>query len=343
VTFSTGTKPFYVLTADFNGDGKLDLAVADESANTVSILLGNGNGSFQTHVDYATGAAPTWIAAGDFNGDGKIDLVTSNANASTFSLLLGNGDGTFHAHIDTATGTGPLSIVAADLNGDGKLDVITANNGADTVSVFLGNGNGTFQTRSDYATGNGPTGVAVADLNGDGIADVATSNCGTPCTLELIGSNTVSVLLGTGGGALSLNQNYETGDSPNAIIVGDFNNDHKPDLAAGNFNALTVSVLLNTAGTKVALTSSPNPSDHGQPVTFTATVSPIIEGAGTPTGTVAFINGPSILGSAPLVNGVATLQSSTLTVGSHSITAAYNGNVMFNGSTSPTLIQVVLP
>ena len=154
---------------------------------------------------------------------------------------------------------------------------------------------------------------------------------------------TAVIALGAAWAPAQLLYSFETGDSPNAIIVGDFNNDHKPDLAAGNFNALTVSILLNTAGTKVSLASSPNPSHHGQTVTFTATVSPIIEGAGTPTGTVAFINGPSILGSASLVNGVATLQSSALTVGSHAITASYNGNVMFNGSTSPTLIQVVQP
>jgi hypothetical protein len=183
--------------------------------------------------------------------------------------------------------------------------VVTANNGDNTVSVFLGNGNGTFQARTDYETGVGPSSVVAADLNDDGVPDVITGNCGPSCGDFLIGTNSVSVLPGSGGGALGAHPDYETGDSPHQVVVGDFNNDGKADLAVGRVNALTVSVLLNTASTHIMLTSSPNPSHHGQTVPSTATVTPTVEGAGTPTGTVAFINGPTILGSATLSDGVA--------------------------------------
>ena len=169
--------------------------------------------------------------------------------------------------------------------------VVTANNGDNTVSVFLGNGNGTFQARTDYETGVGPSSVVAADLNDDGVPDVITGNCGPSCGDFLIGTNSVSVLPGSGGGVLGVHTDYETGDSPHQVVVGDFNNEGKADLAVGRVNALTVSVLLNTASTHITLTSSPNPSHHGQTVPST--------------GTVAFINGPTILGSATLSDGVA--------------------------------------
>ena len=154
----------------------------------MSVLLGNGDGTFQANQDFATGQQPVSVAIGDLNGDGRLDIVTANTSASSASVLLGNGDGTFQANEDYATGFAPFSVAISDLNGDGKPDIVTANRIASSVSVLLGNGDGTFQANQDYATGSAPRSVAIGDLNGDGWPDLVTANNH---------GDTVSVLLGT--------------------------------------------------------------------------------------------------------------------------------------------------
>lgn len=137
---SLGTSLSALVAADFNGDGKLDLAVTDSTANTVSILLGNGDGTFGPPSAIPVGNGPVAIVAGDFNNDGKLDLAVVNGVDGTVTLLLGNGDGTFTqaAGSPYPVGPGPSQIVAADFNGDGKLDlaVLTSTNDG-TVSIFL--------------------------------------------------------------------------------------------------------------------------------------------------------------------------------------------------------------
>src|SRR6266852_2860168 len=177
-TFATGTNPVSVAIGDFNGDGKLDLAVANSSSrsNTVSVLLGNGDGSFQPQTTFATGSTPTSVAIGDFNGDGKLDLAVANANSANVSVLLGNGDGSFQAQTTFATGFIPESVAIGDFNGDGKLDLAVANGGDNNVSVLLGNGDGSFQAQTTFATGTNPQSVAIGDFNGDGERDLAVAN-----------------------------------------------------------------------------------------------------------------------------------------------------------------------
>ena len=136
----------------------------------MSVLLGNGNGTFQGHVDYAALTAPASVATADFNGDGKLDLAVAAGSAGTVSLYLGSGTGTFQkTSVDYPIGNDPKGIIVADLNKDGKMDVAVANNGSASVSVLLGNGDGTLQTHKDTGIGNHPKGLAVADLNADGI------------------------------------------------------------------------------------------------------------------------------------------------------------------------------
>src|SRR5205085_11797771 len=163
---------------DFNGDGKADLAVAIDRDNLVNIFLGNGDGTFQSHVDYATGTDPLSVAVADFNGDGKTDLVLANAADSTVGILLGNGNGSFQTYVDYRTGAEPFWVAVGDFNGDGKMDLVTANvgNAGNTVSVLLGNGDGTFQPHVDYLTGSFPNSVAVGDFNRDGRKDLAVAN-----------------------------------------------------------------------------------------------------------------------------------------------------------------------
>jgi hypothetical protein len=144
--------------ADFDGDGKADLAVANRGDNSLSVLLGNGDGTFQTHVDYALGGGPSSVAYGDFNGDGRPDLVVAindSVAPSHLSVLLGNGDGTFQTHVDYTTGNLPGTVAIGDFNGDGKADLVCTTTLDNSVSVLLGNGDGTFRTHVDSATESG--------------------------------------------------------------------------------------------------------------------------------------------------------------------------------------------
>src|SRR6266511_3173780 len=136
--YPAGREPASVATGDLNGDGKPDLATANNAAGTASVLLNKGDGSFRAKRNYGTGRYSGSIAIGDLNGDGKPDLATANVNMSTVSVLLNRGDGSFPPKLDYGTGRGPTSVAIADLNGDGKPDLATANfNLAGTVSVLL--------------------------------------------------------------------------------------------------------------------------------------------------------------------------------------------------------------
>ena len=195
--------------ADFNGDGNLDLVTANVG-NNVSVLLGNGNGTFGTATSFSIGAAPVVsypeeVAVGDFNGDGKPDLVTANPGSNNVSVLLGNGGGAFGAAMNFSVGRYPFSVAVGDFNGDGKLDLVTANANGNNVSVLLGNGNGTFGAAANFSVGVNPAWVAMGDFSGDGKLDLVTANH--------LGNN-VSVLLGNGNGTFGPATNFSVGTSP---------------------------------------------------------------------------------------------------------------------------------
>jgi hypothetical protein len=344
--YLVGTFPVFVAIGDINGDGKADLAVTNHGQNngsesSVSVLLGNGDGTFQSQVQYRAGKNPHSAAIADFNEDGKQDLVVANQSSNTVSVLLGNGDGTFQASADYAAGDTPESVVLGDFNKDGKLDLAVANCGctsnAASVSVLLGNGDGTFQTHVDYPAEAYALSVAGGDFNGDGKADLVTANEFYPHV------SAVNVFLGNGDGTFRNYASYSTGLEPFSVAVGDVNNDGAPDLAAANFGDSTVSVLLNTGGTFVTTTSSSNPSKVGQPVTFTTTVTASLQGVGSPTGTVTFKDGVTTLGTASLSSGQASLTTSSLSAGKHNIRARYSGDITFNPHNALPIIQRVRP
>jgi hypothetical protein len=238
VNYTVGSTPAEDRVADLNGDGKPDLVIENSASNTVSVLIGNGDGTLKAAVNYATGTDPWSLAIGDVNGDGKPDLVICDETASTISVLLGNGDGTFQAHVDytTGAGTSPESMRLGDFNGDGKLDVVTANAGTSNLSILLNQGNGTFGAPSTFGTDSHPTSVAVGDLNGDGKQDVVTAN---------IDTSSVSVLMGNGNGTFQTDVNYACGSTPETVVLADLNGDGHPDIATANYVS-TASVLINS-------------------------------------------------------------------------------------------------
>ncbi len=237
--YATDLTPQDVAAADFNRDGKVDLAVATGN-NSVSVLLGVGDGTFPTHVEYPVPGHPSAIVTGDFNGDGKIDIATVDPYQSEISILLGNGDGTFQAHQEYLTGSHPVAMATADLNGDGKLDLVVVDFADNKVAVLLGNGDGTFKSHVDYATGNAPSAVTIGDFNGDGKLDLAVADNT---------DNTVAILLGNGDGSFQGPIPFPTAKLPNSVVAGDFNADGKLDLAVGTSNKAVSILLGNGDGT----------------------------------------------------------------------------------------------
>ncbi len=176
--FDAGSHAWCVAVGDINGDGRPDLAVANnDNPGTVSTLLGNGDGTFQTKVDQAPGFFAVSVALADLSGDGHLDLVVGYSGM--VSVLLGDGHGSFGSRTDYSISGVPYGLAIRDLNGDGKLDVVATNDSA-SVSVYLGDGVGGLGTRTDLATGPAPRSVLVADVNGDGKLDVVTANASGP-------------------------------------------------------------------------------------------------------------------------------------------------------------------
>ena len=233
-SFAVGSLPNNLAVADFNGDGKSDIAIVNGAApGTVGILLSNGDGTFQPRVDYAAGTSPLDARTGDFNGDGKIDLAV--ANSVGVNVMLGNGDGTFAAPTSYATAFGAHALVVGDFNNDGKLDIGTMNSGS--ASVLLGNGDGTFQAHKD-AVFIGNTNMIVGDFNHDGNLDLATSN-----TMSV---GTITLLKGHGDGTFDPEININANSAPVYLAAGDFNHDGFADFAVANsYAATSMSVILN--------------------------------------------------------------------------------------------------
>ena len=394
---TVGNFPQAVRAGDFNNDGRLDLAVANANDNTVSILLGNGDGTFTPATGPAVpvGGFPFFLAIADFDHNGTADIGVSNESDSTVSILLGNGDGTF----TQAPGSpipgfnyNPGEIVAADFNGDGFPDLAATNFTAvppstvGTVSVLIGKGDGTFTpaTGSPISVGVDPFALVAADFNQDGKTDLAVANYGLITDHP---TQSLSLLLGNGDGTFTqYGTPTQLGDSPNDLVAADYNGDGTTDLAIPNIADFDTSILLNeftqtatasvsgitiagigthyvdavyegdtsfapstsstiplqgsTVSTNLTLTANPTEQMITMPVTFTAQLGstsgqPFF---GNPTGTVTFYDqsvSNEQLGTAPMgANGQAVLTVTSIGPGVHSIIASYGGGPGFTASNS---------
>jgi Big-like domain-containing protein/VCBS repeat protein len=364
VSGGTGGGTLSLALADVNGDGKLDLITANRSHDNVSVLLGNGDGTFAAQTTYGVGSYPQRIVAADVNDDGKIDLITANSNSDNVSVLIGLGNGAFSTQVTYAVGNFPRSVISADVNGDGKLDLVTSNYSASTVSVLLGTGTGTFLAQNTYAISGGPGAVAIIDIDGDGKLDLVSSD---------YGSNAISVLLGDGAGSFGSEIIYAVGVRPQAVISADVNGDGAPDIIAPNTQGSSVSVLLNTstppsifdpssiaiatgADTHISIDNvAPNApsmpdlvagSDSGTFTTDNQTnvTTPTFTGTAEVGSTITLYDtdGNTVLGTVVATDGTWSITASTLSEGHHAVSATASdavGNVSLASSSLDVTID----
>lgn len=253
-TTAVGALPAAVAVADFNGDGRADLAVANVDSNSITVLLSNGAGGFTPAAGSPLSAAsgPRSVVAGDFNEDGRADIAVVTLNTNFLRVYLGNGSGGFTPNTGTATSVtgGPYSLATADFNADGHIDIVTANFADGKVGVLLGNGAGAFTAAPGVAASvPQPTFVAVADFNKDGRADVAVT--------DFLNSR-VHILLGTGSGTFTTGAGspYSVSGAVFMVAVADFNSDGNADLAVANASGPSLPLLVGSGtGTFTASTT----------------------------------------------------------------------------------------
>ena len=332
--------PLSSAVADLNGDGKLDVVVTNDASNAVGVLLGNGDGTLQPVVTFSSsGVSPWQVVVADVNKDGRPDLVVGSCvstcgtdSVSEVAVLVGNGDGSFQPPVTFRSGTKSLvSLAIADMDGDGWPDIVTASDGSEKVTVLPNNAGKPVASRTKLISSGSPslvgqpvtfTATITATYGKVPDGDLVTfysgaSTMGSSSTINGVATITTSALTGKS-------------HAIKATYAGD-----------GTFEPSTgtVSQVVELYASATALQSNPNPSAHGETVTFTATVSSA--GPDTPTGKVAFKDGTLAIGSTTLSGGVAVLHKSNLAAGTHSITATYQGDTDSGKSTSPVVQQVV--
>ncbi|HEV2768758.1 MAG TPA: VCBS repeat-containing protein [Solirubrobacteraceae bacterium] len=242
-TYRTGDLPYSVETADLDGDGVLDIVSPNTISDDVTVLLGEGNGTFAPPRTFPGGDGPRTAVTGDFDEDGRVDVALSNVFARGVSVLRGDGRGNLGPPVRHAVGEQPRTVVTSDLDRDGHADLAVVNRRDDTVSILLGRGDGTFAMARSFPAGDrlSPGGDGDAydldslDANRDGTPDLAVANRV---------SNNLSLLIGNGDGTFRPGPIYPAGRTPYDVTAGDFDGDRVPDLAVGNGDSRDISIFL---------------------------------------------------------------------------------------------------
>jgi hypothetical protein len=309
-TYAVGTNPTSIAAGDFNTDGLTDLLVTNVSGDSLSLLLGKGDGTFQDTTTLKTGNMPRALVAADFSGDGHMDIALANAGSEEVTILIGKGDGTFQPGESYSTHRAPLAIIISDFNRDHKDDLAVALK-SDAVEILWGNGNGTFKKGQTLEVEDTPTSVAAADLNQDGIIDLAIANNGAM-------SNNISVFMGQKDGTFKSLGHFPTGMRPLFVTTGDFTGDGRLDLEVVN-------------GVRDSLSLLPGNGDG----TFKAAIN-FGAGTGPASSIVLDINGDGILDTVVVNNLGSTM---TLLIGKGDGTF-YNPPINYLTETGPfTIIQ----
>ncbi|MFN0110618.1 MAG: putative Ig domain-containing protein [Blastocatellia bacterium] len=265
---TVGVAPRAVVKGHFNADNFLDLVTTNGESNDLTILLGNGNGTF-TNSTLASSFAPFHAVVENLNGDAHKDLAVANLGSGSVSIFLGNGLGGFTQFgSDILVGSFTSYIAAGLYNADANLDLAVTNRANNNVVILLGNGSGGFSPAagSPYFAGLAPMGIAAGDLNLDGILDLAVSNEGSANT---------TILLGNGLGGFGTQTTVSKGQLPTSIALADINEDNKLDIATSDGGSDTITILLNTCSNCAAITVNPaaigtGTVNAGYSATFTA-------------------------------------------------------------------------
>ena len=331
---AAGAHPASIAVGDFNHDGIPDLAIANQDGNDISILLGSGDGVFKAAIRIPTGYAPHAVVAVDFNDDGVMDLATANFASNDVSVLLGDGHGGFGPPASFAAGHGPVSLVATDFNADGAPDLAIFNQIDGTLTAMLNDGSARFEVRVPAAH---DAFVIAGDLDGDGLPD-------------LVGHSGQEVRVDSGKGDGSFGRGYSFLSTASPLLLAAFDRMIVAIDLDGELIVFTATpekpgareviqdlnnTVLNPLGSTPATTdirASAASILFGQPVTITALVTP-----GTANGSVTFFDGATLLGTRPLINGVASMSTTSLATGNRSIKALYSGSSIFGGSASPVV------
>jgi Bacterial Ig-like domain (group 3)/FG-GAP-like repeat len=340
--YTTGDYSYAVALADLNGDGHLDIVCANlnldhlTQGGTLSVLLGNGDGTFATAVNYVAGNDLSSVVLADFNGDGKIDIATTDVSSSNVAILLNKGNGTFQAAVEYAAGPNPLSLAASDFNGDGKVDLVVTNvcdvslqnfnctPQQNTISVLLGHGDGTFAAPVSYQAGSAPYVVKVQDVNSDGRPDLLVSNFSLA-----LGSliPTLSLLLGNGDGTFQAPSTYASGGW--TLETGDIAGDGVSDVIMGSSAGL-IEILGGSPGTFYAPVRYFVQLDNFSPIGNVAIAD--LNGDGRPD--VAIAEGMVL---AVFLNaGGTTRQATTVTITSSQNPSLVNAPPALTASVTPT-------
>ncbi len=235
-SYAVGKNPTSIVSGDINGDGFDDLITTNIGSDSLSILIGNGDGSFREPTTLRLPEQPRALILHDLNGDGHLDLAVANAGSNRVTILVGNGAGQFTKGESYPAVKSPVALACGDFDNDGHPDLAVALRN-DKLMVLLGRGDGVFVQKALYEYGDTPTAVAAADVNGDGVLDLAVTQGGQM-------SSSVAVFLGKGDGTFQAPTPYKTGHRPLSVSILDLNGDHHMDMLVVNGEMDDITVFL---------------------------------------------------------------------------------------------------